>query len=112
MWGWGVVRITTNMWGVENIIRARTLSHTMSISSELIAYCKHVDNSIIGCWEPPPPGYELEVNETDDGDWTEAITVRLRQMRLEEVVAEVGRRVQDEGLREALVGEIERVVKE
>ena len=83
----------------------------MSISSELIAYCKHVDNSIIGCWEPPPPGYELEVNETDDGDWTEAITVRLRQMRLEEVVAEVGRRVQDEGLREALVGEIERVVK-
>ena len=83
----------------------------MPISSELIAYCKHVDNTIIGCWEPPPPGYEGEVYETDDGDWMDAITLRLRQMRLEEVVAEVGQRVTDDGLREALVGEIERVVK-
>ena len=83
----------------------------MPISSELIAYCKHVDNTIIWCWEPLPPGYEGEVYETDDGDWTDAITLRLRQMRLEEVVAEVGQRVTDEGLREALVGDIERVVK-
>jgi hypothetical protein len=85
------------------------LQYTMSVSAEVIAYCKHLDNSIIGCWEPPPPGYEGERDETNDRDWAGAIAVRLREMRLEEVVAEVKRRVRDEALRMRLVGEVWRV---
>ena len=77
----------------------------MAISAELIAYCK-LGNSIIGCWEPPPLGYDNEPDDTDDTDWAHAITVRLREMVLADVLAEVKRNVDDDKMRVQLYDEI------
>ena len=77
----------------------------MPVSANLIAYCKR-GNSIIGCWEPTPPGYENESDDTDDTDWADAITVRLKVMVLADVLAEVKRNVSDDKLRVQLYDEM------
>ena len=81
------------------------MKHIMHVSANLIAYCKR-GNSIIGCWEPPPPAYENEPDETDDDDWAHAITKRLNEMVLADVLAEVKRSVSDDTLRVQLYDEI------